>query len=880
MAKQSCGKHKQRHTLPWNHKYFRLMVLLSLLVILKTVYACDMTFESTSLAKSKNGSFSAPVFLNPEKVIQQCTFTFIARENERVKLEFENFDLEGTPPECFHEHLDLFTEIKNPNVESLIKTPFGGRYCGKIPPRPRISLYKMLSFVFLTDRENITLSRFNGTFSFIPDTTYKLGAVDKNHGLHLEGRDPICNFVIDSSSPSSGLFGGNFGGRRGSKEGRIMTPTYPGTYPKNLLCSYKFVGEKNQRIRLEFRDFDLFYGGAHCPFDYMTIYDGEDNFAEKIGTYCGQLRNLVIFSTNNMLFVTFTTLKRTAPVQNRGFSGLYEFSEDFVRLDFIQPDAEHILGSQCDQKILSKKESSGVVFSPNYPLPYQPHVVCRYFIYGMKDHQNLERVRLTFDRFTVPRGRRCDDPPCQCDEGYLKVYMRGQEEQHHYGEYDYEFCGTDLPEEVETPGPRLVLLFNSGNKPAQGFKAKFTFETEYLIPVGTPEPDGSCKFTYRSVSRKMGRFNSPRHPANYPSSTNCTYIFLSTPQEQVQIVFDNFKVRTEKLATSNNSLGAWKAYGREQCVEDWVEIYQIYRDMKEELVGRYCSASSPGPVVSLADVAVGLKVFLHTDSKDVYSGFLGKYMFFPAKSTEKKDCGSNITGELNGIIHSPNFPEKYASSAQDNMTQQCHWFIHVRPGHKVLLYFEEFEVEGKPEDRGCPAATLRVWPWTHERTPLELCGDSLEEHSQILSESNLMQASFYIANKSVGAKGFKATWTEVKDGKGQQCPADTFKCKYSEFCISKQLQCNGMHNCGRDEHGNLDQSDEQSCVKESEMNEYVVIGLGLGVISIVMIAVFLLCHRKRKRRRLEHPMLPSHAHFHTCESIGERFATSSSINSV
>ena len=109
------------------------------------------------------------------------------------------------------------------------------------------------------------------------------------------------------------------------------------------------------------------------------------------------------------------------------------------------------------------------------------------------------------------------------------------------------------------------------------------------------------------------------------------------------------------------------------------------------------------------------------------------------------------------------------------------------------------------------------------------------------------------------------------------------------------------------------------------MNEYVVIGLGLGIISIVMIAVFLLCHRKRKRRRLEHPsnslehsseftviwlrltiliflswnkkilpysscwktlffisflVLPSHAHFHTCESIGERFATSSSINSV
>ena len=60
---------------------------------------------------------------------------------------------------------------------------------------------------------------------------------------------------------------------------------------------------------------------------------------------------------------------------------------------------------------------------------------------------------------------------------FTQVYIRGQEEQHHYGEHDYEFCGTDLPQEVETPGPRLVLLFNSGNKPAQGFKAKFTFET-------------------------------------------------------------------------------------------------------------------------------------------------------------------------------------------------------------------------------------------------------------------------------------------------------------------------------------------------------------------------------------------------------------------
>ena len=37
-----------------------------------------------------------------------------------------------------------------------------------------------------------------------------------------------------------------------------------------------------------------------CPFDRVTIYDGPDNLSEKIGTYCGQMRNLVIYSTKEL----------------------------------------------------------------------------------------------------------------------------------------------------------------------------------------------------------------------------------------------------------------------------------------------------------------------------------------------------------------------------------------------------------------------------------------------------------------------------------------------------------------------------------------------------------------------------------------------------
>ena len=57
----------------------------------------------------------------------------------------------------------------------------------------------------------------------------------------------VCDFTVNSDS---------------SKKGKILSPTYPGVYPKNLKCFYKFIGREGQRIRLEFRDFDIFYGGA------------------------------------------------------------------------------------------------------------------------------------------------------------------------------------------------------------------------------------------------------------------------------------------------------------------------------------------------------------------------------------------------------------------------------------------------------------------------------------------------------------------------------------------------------------------------------------------------------------------------------------------
>jgi len=83
---------------------------------------------------------------------------------------------------------------------------------------------------------------------------------------------------------------------------------------------------------------------------------------------------------------------------------------------------------------------------------------------------------------------------------------------------------------------------------------EFFLFPEYRIP-GTPAPDGSCTFTYRSESKKQGEFNSPRYPSNYPAHTNCTYLFNATPNEQVTLVFDHFKVRADRANSTTGSYG-------------------------------------------------------------------------------------------------------------------------------------------------------------------------------------------------------------------------------------------------------------------------------------------------------------------------------------
>ncbi|XP_004523092.1 uncharacterized protein LOC101461827 isoform X2 [Ceratitis capitata] len=808
--------------------------LLSLIIILNVLplfsAECDQTFVSR-IGGPQNGTFSAPLLHNHKNHSRQCLYTFLAGPGQRVEVLFTSFNLRGSPPDgsavgelpaCVHEYMDIYSEVQSSDPAELINSPFGGRYCGTIPPRRRISMYRAIAISFFTNKNVSTPDLFEGTYRFINASEYEIG-------IPIAGSP--CSYTI---TPSMSI----------NKTGALISPTYPGAYPKDMSCTYQFLGESNQRVRLEFRDFDLFFGGPHCPFDYVKVYDGPDNSSALIGTYCGQQRNLVLYSSESSLFVHFYTLPRTANTQNRGFKGIYEFSESFVKLDFIREnDGIHIRGSECDQKILSRKESTGFVLSPNYPYPYIPKTVCRYFIYGMQDAQHLERVRLEFSAFNIPKVEHKDKSESNCTDGYLKIYLKGQETADAYDKFDYELCGNET-QRVLSDGPRLAMVFSSGELQGRGFKGKYVFETEYKIP-GTAAPDGTCSFTYVSSSKKRGELNSPRYPSNYPSDTNCSYLFLGEPNEQVTIVFDHFKIKAD--GNSNATAGA---YGSSACFEDWLEMYVVYRDNNDRFLGRYCGLTAPGPVESPRG-AVGLRITLHTDQENVASGFKARY-FFETPRTDVAECGGNFSNLDSGIITSPNYPAGYKAPSRGMASMACNWIMTARPGYKLSINFEHFSIEGDPANRGCPAAVLRLWVNVDsDQPPLELCGEKpLIEQWYYISTGQTVRISFTTSDKTVGAPGFRIVWTEIQDSGpgppsiGLLCESTYhFQCEVG-YCISDKLRCDGVKNCGPG-----DDSDELHCTTQAPEEDHgVLIIITLIVVSFLICLLCTLYHSRRKRR--------------------------------
>lgn len=98
--------------------------------------------------------------------------------------------------------------------------------------------------------------------------------------------------------------------------GTITSPNYPGNYPINRLCKSWISVASGSRLQLNFSEIDV-ENHLTCRYDYVKIYNGPDETAPLLGSYCSRHAPSSLISSSNKVLIVF---KSDSSNTGRGFS--------------------------------------------------------------------------------------------------------------------------------------------------------------------------------------------------------------------------------------------------------------------------------------------------------------------------------------------------------------------------------------------------------------------------------------------------------------------------------------------------------------------------------------------------------------------------------
>ena len=89
-----------------------------------------------------------------------------------------------------------------------------------------------------------------------------------------------------------------------SFSGVISSPNYPNMYPDNVEETKTIEVEKGMNITLKFTAFDVELGDSSCPYDHLTIEDGDGSTLLET---CGNRLPEDLVSKSNVVKLHFKT---------------------------------------------------------------------------------------------------------------------------------------------------------------------------------------------------------------------------------------------------------------------------------------------------------------------------------------------------------------------------------------------------------------------------------------------------------------------------------------------------------------------------------------------------------------------------------------------
>ncbi|XP_069007315.1 cubilin [Embiotoca jacksoni] len=684
-----------------------------------------------------SGGFSSPNYPLPYHPNVECYWTIRTNQGSQLQLSFSDFHLESSSS-CDFDYLEVH-DGNSSSAPELVKL------CGSQLPANINSSSNQLYIKLRTD-SSVSRGGFLASYT------------TKCRGLVISGR----------------------------QRGAIESPNFPNNYPTNSLCSWTIQASSGNAVNYTFTSFQLEATSSSCTYDYVKLYNGPNEQAPLIGSFCGSTPPPANSTTSSALTMVF---RSDSSVSMSGFQMMWYQSgcgDDLSGPNgsFSSPGYPNRYpeNTECIWYISTSTGSSITLTIQEFDVEF--HQDCNYDVlevYGGPDLSaprltqlcsttsspihvsstgNLLTVRFKSDAYVSGRGFTagwtevpggCGGPvtapsgeihspsypssyPNNVDCSWVISVDPNHRVLLNFSDLDIEYhsnCNWDYVAVHDGPTSSSPLLVRvCGTVPPSITSTQNTMYVRFRSDSSRRHRGFSARFSEACGATIMtdnvgGAISSPRYPALYPPNQNCSWIIRAQePFNHVTLSFTDFDL--ERINSN--------------CSHDAVEILDGDNSQAPP-IGRYCGAEVPHPVTSFSSALV---VKFLSDSSVSRKGFTATY------SASTSSCGGDLVME-SGAFNSPNYPAAYPPNVE------CVWTIRSSPGNRVQLSFITFHLQGHAD---CQNDYLEVREGNSTGHLVgRFCGTSLpSNYTSVIG--HILWVKF-VSDASVSGAGFRTTFSHL-----------------------------------------------------------------------------------------------------------------------
>ncbi|XP_058980023.1 cubilin homolog [Musca domestica] len=416
---------------------------------------------------------------------------------------------------------------------------------------------------------------------------------------------------------------------------QISSPGYPTAYLHNLVCNYTILPSpeinrtESNSLYLRFIEFEVEDAPTvKCLFDNVTISTTDSSGNPVTNVLCGRKPNYEVRSKNSISVV----LRTDSSYGSKGF--LMEYGHNKCGATITNSSI-----------IESPRDSASKMYPHSSKCSWRLEAPENYKILIKFQELNFEgQAMCTYDAVEVYKGLNTVE-----DQRLAK------------------FCGNltgKIPIITIPQNTALIHSFSDERDASNGFRALVSF---------IPNCDNAI---YLSSNNNTYEFN--RFAGQYGNNLDCSWLFTTTPDRQLQVEFSSFHVESSP-----------------SCSDDYLQI-KDGSGLFADTIGTFCGHDVPSQMVSSRHTMLLRFV---TDANETSTGFTAKIRSVP------KLCGQHIR-ELSGnqktaVISSPDDGSgKYPNNIN------CVWKI--KSAKNIHFTFEKLDIEASGANDSCSEDYVKI----------------------------------------------------------------------------------------------------------------------------------------------------------------------------